>query len=226
MCADVIHLGFFDWRNPNSLAARIRQRRNELFGSMIAGLGRPLTILDVGGLPGVWERLNLVNQPGIRITLLNTSDIRHQCQTGYNNVDYLVGDARDMSVFRDGYFDVIYSNSVIEHVGGATERLQMASEIRRVAKRYFVQTPYRYFPVEPHFVFPFFQFMPTKMQVHLVRNHNLGWFKRTPDRVDAERAVRSIELLSKREFRRLFPDGTLASERFCGLVKSMLAYRM
>jgi SAM-dependent methyltransferase len=193
---------------------------------MIAELPRPLTILDVGGLPGAWERVDLVNQPGVQITLLNTAEFQHECHTGYPNVDHLVGDARDMRMFLDRQFDVIYSNSVIEHVGGAEDRVRMASEIRRVGKRYFVQTPYRYFPIEPHFVCPLFQFLPTTMQVYLVRNYDLGWHKRIPDRESAERAVRSIELLSKREFRTLFPDATVTFERFGGLVKSLLAYRM
>jgi hypothetical protein len=100
----------------------------------------------------------------------------------------------------------------------------MANEMRRVGKRYFLQTPNRYFPIEPHFIFPMFQFLPLSVQVFLVQHFSLGWIRKTPDRLKAENEVRSIQLISKKDVRMLFPDANFGEEKFAGLTKSLLAY--
>lgn len=221
-----LSLRFVDWRDEHSLSARLRRKRSEFFKSLFMPLPRPLTILDVGGLPTVWERLGLINVNDIHITLLNTEEHSEECAVSYSNFTSVVGDARDMRQFKDREFDIAYSNSVIEHVGSEQDRQQMACEIRRVAARYFVQTPYRYFPIEPHFVFPMFQFLPRPVQLFLLQNYRLGWNREPLSRKDAESAVDSIYLLSAREIKDLFPDAEIKYERFGGLVKSVLAYRM
>ena len=122
-------------------------------------------------------------------------------------------------------FDAVYSNSVIEHVGEIEDMRRMAQEIKRVGKRYYVQTPYLYFPIEPHFVFPLFQFLPISWRVYLLRHFNLGWVDRS-ERTNAEADVRSIKLLSKTQFRSLFPNAVIAGEKFMGLTKSLFAWKM
>jgi hypothetical protein len=135
------------------------------------------------------------------------------------------GNACSMPQFHDGQFDVVYSNSVIEHVGGDKEIRSMADEIRRVGKTYYVQTPNRYFPVEPHFVFPMFQFLPISVRATLHQHFPLGWFDKEPDRKIAEKSVRSINLLSKSQVERLFPDAVTMEERFFGMSKSIQAVK-
>jgi len=73
------------------------------------------------------------------------------------NTTSIAGDARKIEA-EDSRVDVVFSNSVIEHVGANQDQMQMAQEVRRVGKRYFIQTPNKYFPLEPHFLFPLFQF--------------------------------------------------------------------
>jgi 2-polyprenyl-3-methyl-5-hydroxy-6-metoxy-1,4-benzoquinol methylase len=73
-----------------------------------------------------------------------------------------------MPQFQNDEFDIVFSNSVIEHVGSYEEQNLMASEVRRVGKRYFIQTPNLFFPIEPHFLFPFFQFLPLDYRVTLI----------------------------------------------------------
>jgi SAM-dependent methyltransferase len=112
----------------------------------------------------------------------------------------------DLSRYADREFDVVFSNSVIEHLGTWENQQKMASEIRRVGKHYFVQTPNVYFPIEPHFLFPFFHFLPESYKIWIIRNFDTGWFDRIPDRKTAEAAVREIRLLSKKELKYLFPE--------------------
>jgi len=210
-----------DYRQPKSLAGRLRQKRWEAFRSLAASVERPMKILDVGGLQVVWERIGFADQPDIHITLLNLVKVSND----HWNMESVVGDACSMPQYHDGQFDIVYSNSVIEHVGGDKEIQSMANEIRRVAKRYYVQTPNRYFPVEPHFSFPMFQFMPIGLRATFVQHFPLGWFERISDRERAEELVRSINLLSKRQVQSLFPDAVIIDERFCGISKSLLAVK-
>ena len=210
-----------DYRQPTSLAARMRQKRWEVFRSLAGSVERPMKILDVGGLQSVWERIGFADQPDIRITLLNIVKV----PADHWNMESVEGNACSMPQFQDGQFDIVYSNSVIEHVGGEKEIKAMADEIRRVGQRYYVQTPNRYFPVEPHFVFPLFQFLPVSMRATLMQHFSLGWFDKVPDRTRAERYVRSINLLTKRQVTNLFPDAVTMDERFFGISKSIQAVK-
>lgn len=219
---------FADNTNPTSLASRLRARRNEQLRFLLHGLPKPLSILDVGGTQTVWERLGLVDQPDIHITILNRErEILHSDQEDcrYENLLNVVGDARDMRDFHDCQFDLVYSNSVIEHVGRLDQMARMAAEVRRVGRCYFVQTPNRYFPIEPHFVFPMFQFLPLSIRTLMLQNFSLGWIAKQPDRQRAADEVMSINLLSRRELQSLFPDGRMMEERLLGLTKSLIVHK-
>lgn len=100
----------------------------------------------------------------------------------------------------------------------------MSQEVKRVGKKYYVQTPNLYFPIEPHFIFPLFQFLPVNLRVWLVQHFNLGWCPRIPDRARALREVQEIRLLTKAEMQRLFPDAKIFEEKFFGMTKSFVAY--
>ena len=121
----------------------------------------------------------------------------------------VVGDARAMP-FADAEFDVAYCNSLIEHVDPA-DRALVAAEIRRVARRWFVQTPNLWFPVDPHTLLPGYQFLPAALQ------RRLGSIGAAAG--DHER----IRLLDAAELRRLFPDADMVRERFGPLTKSLIA---
>jgi SAM-dependent methyltransferase len=209
-----------DHQRTDTTASRLRQKRYEFFRSLATSVERPLKILDVGGTQTIWERIGFADQQDIQITLLNIVPV----QVDHRNMTAMVGSACSMSEFKDKQFDIVFSNSVIEHVGGDSEVRSMANEIRRVGKSYYVQTPNRYFPVEPHFVFPMFQFLPIRLRAALVHNFPLGWFPRIPDRKEAEAVVRSVNLLSKSQVRSLFPEAKTAEERLFGMTKSIQAY--
>jgi hypothetical protein len=209
-----------DNSNPRSLAARLRRRRFALFASLLSTVPLPVRILDVGGTPLFWQMAPLRLDTEVRITLLN---LGHSLSAD-SLIRRSVGDARQIP-FRDGAFDVVFSNSVIEHVGGPDEQRHMADEIRRVGARYFVQTPNKRFPIEPHFVFPLYQFLPNAVQVWLLRRFNLGWIRRTPDALEARRTIASIRMLDRNDLVGLFPEAHIYEERLFGLTKSFVAHR-
>ena len=215
----VLFKAFADNRDPASLSSRLRRKRLAFFLSLAARLDKPATILDIGGTEDFWRATIVDTERGIQVTLLNLSEQ----SLSSPNFTSVKGDARGLQ-FPDASFDIVFSNSVIEHVGDFEDQRKMAEEVRRVGKRYFVQTPNLYFPIEPHFLFPFFQFMPLVTRAWLLRRFKLGWFDREPDPKRAQAIVESVRLLSKKEMLALFPSSCLFEEKFFGLTKSFVAY--
>lgn len=208
-----------DHRVPGSLAARLRARRLAFFADLLADVPKPLTILDVGGTADFWKSSEFA-QDGVKVIVLNvkvepSDDPR---------LEIRAGDARDLSGFGTQSIDVVYSNSVIEHVGTFEDQRRMAVEVRRVGKRYFVQTPNAGFPIEPHFLVPGFQFMPLSLRTFLLTRSRLGWIPRERDPARAREIVQSVRLLTARQMRALFPEARMYRERLLGLSKSIATY--
>lgn len=210
-----------DNTRPDSLATRLRRRRFALFLELADRLPAPLRILDVGGTEDFWRMMRVPWHAGWHVTLLNLE----RRATTLPGFDAVHGDARSMRGFADSSFDAVFSNSVIEHFATFAEQRRVAEEIARVGKRYFVQTPNRRFPMEPHFLFPFFQYLPLFARARLLRRFRLGWHKRQPDLAAASLAVRGIRLLDLREMKLLFPGASFYRERLLGMTKSFVAYR-
>jgi len=209
-----------DYKNPNSLALRSRKKRFDFFLTQVDKLKKPVRILDVGGTQKFWDSMSFTDSNVIDVSLLNLS---HQ-ETNYPNFRSVVGDATDMKEFPDGHFDLVFSNSVIEHLFTWENQVKMASEIRRVGKNYFVQTPNYWFPIEPHFVFPLFQYLPKSLRVSLISNFKLGHHPKYDDRNMATQRVEEVKLLSIGQMRRLFPESNIYLDKFYGLNKSIVAY--
>jgi hypothetical protein len=208
-----------DHRKDTSLATRLRRNRFALFRQLVSSLEQPVTILDVGGTPRFWQMMCFDGGRSARIVILNLKEP----DLVPPNITFVLGDATDLGRYEDKAFDVVFSNSVIEHLGAYAAQRRMAEEVKRVGKRYFVQTPNRYFPIEPHVLVPLFQFFPTPLKVFLVRRFNLGWVSRRPNKQEAEALVDSIKLLTERDVRTLFPEATIHKEKFLGLTKSFIA---
>lgn len=210
--------GLADGRRPGSAADRFRQRRFARFRQLVDALPRPVRIMDVGGTTVFWERLGYAGHDGIEVVLLNLMEQ----SSPYANITSTVGDAADLSAFGDDAFDVVVSNSVMEHLPTPELQARMASGVRRVGKRVYLQTPNRYFPLEPHFLFPFFGILPVRVRAFLLQHLDLGWHKRVRDPAAALADVRSIRLLTGSEMRRLFPGARFENERFLLFTKSFI----
>jgi ubiquinone/menaquinone biosynthesis C-methylase UbiE len=211
---------FADSRRNDSLATKLRRKRFTLFKFFISSLPQPLSILDVGGTQIFWEQMGFTEEVGVEVVLFNLTKIKVK----HPNFRSVVGDARAMKKFRDKEFDVIFSNSVIEHLSEYKEQRKMAKEVQRVGKRYFIQTPNYFFPFEAHFLFPFFQFFPLKLKAFLIRHFNLGWQKKTSDKQKATEIANSVKLLTKKDLQNLFPNAKIYKEKFLGLTKSFIVY--
>jgi hypothetical protein len=153
------------------------------------------------------------------VTLLN---IAHQPTSGSRFLS-AIGDARAMPEYGNGAFDVVFSNSVIEHVGDYESQRRMANEIQRIGKRYFVQTPNKRFPIEPHFLFPFFQYLPVSVRAWMVNRFDIGWYRRIRNKDAARAEVESIQLLTRNRFASLFPGAIIHEEKLALLTKSFVA---
>jgi len=218
----------YDNQRSDSWATTLRKQRFALFKSLIEETIKstdslqesPLRILDVGGKPSIWHQSGFLSEfTNVEITLLNIAPI----PVFDPRLKTLIGDARNIN-FADHEFDVVFSNSVIEHVGNYDDQVRMAKEVMRVGKRFFIQTPNLYFPIEPHFLFPFFQFLPLSVKVLLINHFRLGWVGPIPDKQEAIKTVSEIRLLSKQEFAQLFPQANIFEEKIFGLTKSFIAY--
>ncbi|MDJ0687942.1 MAG: class I SAM-dependent methyltransferase [Xenococcaceae cyanobacterium MO_188.B32] len=210
--------------NNYSISTRLRKKRFAFFKSLIQSVSYPLKILDVGGKDTIWHQEGFCDPDmvdRVKITILN----KQQMKVNHPNVRAIVGDARNMREFEDDEFDIVFSNSVIEHVGTYDDQIQMANEIKRVGKKYFVQTPNLYFPIEPHFLFPFFQFLPLEIKIWILTHIPIGRrSQRVGDREQAMKIANRVKLLSKKEVKKLFPEANIFEEKFFGLTKSLVAY--
>lgn len=210
-----------DNTNPDSLASRLRKRRLQAFAALAQSIPQPVRILDIGGSAAFW-RIHLA-ELGCRAEI-SVVNLEHR-ENDLPNLKAFKGDARDLSAFADRSFDLGFSNSLLEHVGSAADQRLVAQEIRRVCRGYFVQTPNRYFPIEPHFLVPGWQFLPIGLRATLLQRRPFGWIPRAPNKKAARATVESIRLLNAGEMRSLFPDARLVRERVAGLTKSFIAMR-
>ena len=190
-----------EWLARRPFIQRGRRLRYDTFVAA-CGLRDDDRIVDVGaGIGGALATFNRTNP----IVAVDIDAGNKPWFEGRPNIEFVQGDATALP-FDDASFDVAFSNSVIEHLPPPLQDL-MAREVRRVASRYYVQTPNRQFPIEPHLWLPLVQFLP---------GHH--WLER---KIYGE----PIYLVDERRLRELFPDAVIHRERKLGLTKSLMAIR-
>ena len=207
----------------NVIFKRWRSKRFQLFVETVHP-SMETNVLDVGGYPGTWT----IFPPYAKsITCLNIHPINWStAQSPQHNISVTVGDARRMHEVEDNKYDIVFSNSVIEHVGEWKDQQAFAHEVRRVGGKLWVQTPARECPFEPHYLAPFIHWLPKHWQKRLIRWCTVyGWVQR-PSPEDIAEMVTSIRLLTKSEVKALFPDCEILVETLWGVFpKSYIAVR-
>ena len=185
------------------------------------GVNDQTRILDIGGTPFNWELLDV--RP--RITIVNMPRAREAFDEHYTCV---FADGRALP-FGDHSFDIVFSNSVIEHVGDAERQRRFANEIARVGRAYWVETPNRWFPVEPHLLTPFLHFLPKRWQRSIARRFTVWALIERPSRdrweYYIEHYLRDIRLLDAADLREMFPDAEIVRERLGAWTKSLIAVK-
>jgi hypothetical protein len=199
-----------------------RKRRFDLFLRRLTPSASDV-LLDVGGYPGFWASQP---QPVKRIDSLNVHEVswRSDCAPGHN-IRILLGDGCSLAM-SDKSYDIGFSNSGIEHVGSWERQQQFASEIRRVARALWVQTPAYECPIEPHYMTPFIHYFPRSFQKKILRWGTLrGWLEH-PTREQINAMVETTRLLRKSEMQQLFPDCEIITEHMLWIIpKSYIAIR-
>ena len=209
-----------DNTDPGSLANKFRRKRFLLFTEFIKDLERPVKIFDIGGTENFWKQMGIYGNNDYLITILNLDE---PDKTIDRNFEFVKGDALDLRHYNDKSFDVVFSNSVIEHIEIIEDRQKMANEIMRIGKRFFVQTPNYYFPFEPHFLLPFFQYLPKFIKIWLLLHFDIGWFKKCSSKAEALKLLNSNRLLTIKELRIYFTNCKIIKEKYLIFTKSLIA---
>jgi SAM-dependent methyltransferase len=173
-----------------------------------SGMTSDTTVLDVGGTELNWE----YSQVRPVLTILNVTPNSDQ-KIGQQ----VVGDGCRLP-FGDNAFDFVFSNSVIEHV---SDHEAFAREIARVGKKYYVQTPNKWFLIEPHLMTPFIHLLPLSWRHKLLKHFTVWGMIAKPSDQECEDFLASTHLIGTSELLRLFPGASLERERFLGMTKSI-----
>ena len=197
-------------------AARKRRHRSQWFMD-VTNIQRDMSIIDLGGSPMIWEH---VSTP-LNITLVNVhyeeNDRFHAERIRQHKFQFIQGDACNVGLPSNS-FDLVFSNSVIEHVGDDKKRAAFAGEVRRLAGKYWVQTPAKYFPIEAHTGMPFWWYYPENLRRALKRK----WSATLPEWTEM---IEGTTVVEKRELQRILPESTILTERALGIAKSYIAYK-
>jgi predicted SAM-dependent methyltransferase len=207
---------------PNSWGYKFRNQRFRNFEKFVLvnfPEEKQISVLDIGGASYFWAEKELVTQKRVKVTLLNLEK-EDSLPEGLSS---MVGDATDLSVFEDKSFDIVFSNSVIEHLYTWKNQQKMADEIQRVGKFYYVQTPNKHFFLEPHYAVPFIQYFPKKLSFWLLTQTKISRMQKWT-RESAKQYLKEIRLLDLKEFIKLFPTAKVYKEKFFGMNKSFTAH--
>ncbi len=181
----------------------------------VFGLQPQARVIDLGGTSEIWRfvetplDITIVNLPGVDVVKENGS---------HHRFTYLEGDATQLDEYADDSFDLVFSNSVIEHVGGTEKERAFAREVRRLAPAYYVQTPSIWFPLEAHTGVPFWWALPHSARNGLIRR----WKRKLPAWTEM---VEGTTVIRRSALRDYFPDARIVTERMAGIPKSYSAIR-
>lgn len=196
------------------MSPRAREARMRSFEERMQ-LTPGMRVIDLGGSTKLWR---FVNVP-LDVTVLNlASQPIDQRQYGAHRFTIVRGDATHAPELKDNSFDLVFSNSCIEHVGPADKQQAFADTVRRLAPSYWVQTPSKLFPVEAHTGLPLWWLYPERVRQRMIEN----WTRSRP--VYGE-FIAGTRVLLRSDLTRFFPDAEILTERFSGIPKSYIAYR-
>ena len=218
-----------NYESEDSFAFKMRKKRAERIKDLIAQCYQEnghVQIIDVGGLDVYWKIIprQFLKDNKVNITCINLPGSDPQAKDD-DIFTYAEGDGCNLVDFADKSFHLSHSNSVIEHVGDKTNTQNFAKEMMRVADKVYLQTPNFWFPMEPHFMTPFFQWLPKAVRIKLLMNFNLGWYKKAGSYETAKGHIEHCNLLSAKDLKKLFPGSMLYYEKIFFFSKSLIVVK-
>lgn len=210
---------FTDSEDKKSLGNLFRKKRFNFFLKLTNSIKKPIHILDIGGKINFWENQGLAGNDDYLFTILNLNIEKSK----YSNIKCITCDATNLSEFGNKSFDIVHSNSVIEHLHSFENQIKMANEVQRVGIKYFIQTPNKYFFLEPHYLLPYFQFLPKFIRFQILTKTKMSRLKKW-DKDFATQYLNEIRLISLTELKTLFPNSNIFFEKFLWLNKSFTAH--
>ena len=221
-----------NYNDEQSIGTWFRRRRAKPLIAMLQQCHQRygyVDVIDIGGRESYWAILpeHLFAELKLSITLVNDDDELSEAHRYNPSLDrhfiHVRADGCHLSHFSDNSFHVVHCNSVIEHVGEWQHMQALAGEVRRLAPCHYVQTPSFWFPIEPHFLAPFYHWLPESIRVALLMRLSLGHMQRQHTVEEAINVVQSVHLLDQPMMQALFPDSDLLKEKCLFLTKSFIA---
>ena len=166
-------------------------------------------------MPGMWELI----KTDFQVTLLNLPGSFSRYKSFELELYQIVeADACLLSPDFAHKFDVIFSNSVIEHIGAKRRQMLFAKFVLGAGLPYWVQTPSILFPVEAHCNLPFWWCYPAGFKKALLRRWNEN------GRVFLAKQMATTRPITAKTLACLFPGCSIFTETVAGLPKSISAY--
>ena len=213
----------------HAYARHARRKRAALFRALFPD-AMERSILDLGGSDGSHFAMVVPDHKNVTIADIDRRQLdKAEAKFGFKTRQI---DGTLTLPFDDGEFDIVFCSSVIEHVTGPKDKVgkirdtaifkaeavplqqKFANEIRRIGRGYFVQTPYKHFPIESHTNSP-------GVVMLLPRAAQLEIWKRWP----TCRHAPDFNLLTVKDMRRFFPGAEIHRELALGLTKSIMAVK-
>jgi len=206
-----------------------RGQRRKLFDDFMKGVSGPVRLIDLGGTVRFWENWGLARRPQLDVTLVNNHDLdKNHANDAITlpNIRRLRADVLTLSAADFAQYDVIFSNSLIEHLPGRQLQRQLAQAIIDSGRPYFLQTPNKRSPIDPHFprpYVPFFATYPRPLQARLLSWSALGSGSAAPSYQAALARLQNYYPMTVRDVRQCFPRARVVVERPLGVPMSIIA---
>lgn len=208
------------WKLTESFTVKSRKRKYNLFIKLINPKPED-KILDVGVSPFLGRATNFLElwyPYSQNITALTNEDLSKfsEFKRHFPMVKLIQGDGKNLP-FPDNYFDVVFCNAVVEHVGSYKEQWKFINEICRVGKKIFVTTPNKLFPVDSHTLIPFAHLLPKKMKFWIYKKLGRTYWA----------DEKNLNLLTAKQFVALFPKEakiSLYRGKLLGITSSLIIF--
>lgn len=194
------------------------------------------TILDLGGYNGkfFYNFKNIIEHLNLKIIIADIDEeaLAIAKERGFETL--LLNDSGKINL-SDKSVDIVFCNSVLEHVTLPKNKIWNAmdgevfkkeseihqklfvEEIKRIGKKYFVQTPHVDFIIESHTWLPFVAKLSRRNLIKGIKFFNKFWIKKTsPD----------WNLLNEKQMGLLFSDANeIITNKVWGFKKEIIAYK-